>query len=100
MLGSLCFVDSGISTMGMGQNSQPDSPVTPQQRPLALIVCALQLEFRAIIHHLVDCREILDRIENVYEFGRFDGGNTSWDVAVVECGQGNLAASQAVNAGI
>jgi nucleoside phosphorylase len=84
----------------VSQETQSNPQAISQQRPIALIVCALQLEFRAVVHHLVDRREILDHIENVYEFGRFDGGNVSWDVAVVECGQGNLAASQAVNAGI
>ncbi|MBA4017588.1 MAG: hypothetical protein C0483_10485 [Pirellula sp.] len=67
---------------------------------VALIVTALQLEFRSIVAHLTDLKELIDDKGNVFEHGHFSSEGSNWTVVVAECGQGNHAALMMVHAGI
>lgn len=69
----------------------PAPSVTAARR--AVVLTALGLEFRAVRDQLTDHREDTSPTGTVYEIGRLASAGGDWEVAVVETGAGNLAAS-------
>jgi nucleoside phosphorylase len=67
---------------------------TPNPR-YAVILTALEVETRAVIRHLSDLREETVK-GTVFHIGTFDG----WEVAVAECGPGNVRAALIVQRAI
>lgn len=61
-------------------------------RPVAVILTALGLEFEAVVDHLENVREEHDRHGTIFEVGDFRGERQHWKVAVVETGPGNQRA--------
>jgi nucleoside phosphorylase/tetratricopeptide (TPR) repeat protein len=59
----------------------------------AVILTALQVEFKAVQAHLTDIKEEKDSQGTIYERGKFVDGNQSWDVVVLEIGPGNSGAA-------
>ena len=79
-------------------------PAAPAEEPLAgssierrqaIILTALDVETRAVLRHLSDVHEETNR-GTVFHVGRF----REWDVAVAECGEGNVPAATTVDRGI
>jgi nucleoside phosphorylase len=67
-------------------------PKAKTQRPRAVILTALPLEYNAVRRHLADLHEETHMSGTVYEIGTFNGKDT-WDVCIVEIGAGNVTAS-------
>ena len=64
-----------------------------QDLPCAVIITAIQVEFKAVIAHLGDTQEIEHPDGTVYEVGVFSSNNRRWKVAVGEIGAGNAEAA-------
>lgn len=86
-----------------GDTRPPDvSPAAAQQRGIlpveirrAVILTALEVETRAVLRHLTGLRE--ETVKNtVFHVGQFE----EWEVAVAECGQGNVRAAAVIERGI
>jgi nucleoside phosphorylase len=61
--------------------------------PKAVILTALSVEFKAVSAHLTNLQEETHTQGTVYERGRFSSADRSWEVVIVEIGQGNPAAA-------
>ncbi|MEL7353940.1 MAG: hypothetical protein AAFN38_21135 [Cyanobacteria bacterium J06560_5] len=61
--------------------------------PRVVILTALPEEFLAVEKHLSACKEIKHPEGTVYTFGKFVSGDASWEVVIVETGQGNRKAA-------
>ncbi len=72
-----------------GQESWRSGP----QRPRAVIVTAIPIEFKAVTEHLRNRREVIHSQGSVYGIGEFAGCEFSWEVSVVETGAGNVQAA-------
>jgi len=59
----------------------------------AVILTALQMEYRAVQGHLTQLREAIHPLGTVYGIGGFSGLGRPWEVALVEIGPGNPAAA-------
>ncbi len=59
----------------------------------AIVLTALPVEYLAVRAHLTGMREVLHPKGTVYEQGTFSSKAISWQVAIVEIGQGNPAAA-------
>jgi nucleoside phosphorylase len=69
--------------------------------PLALIITALTVEFKAVVAHLTNCFQDRDTHGTIYECGDFMGDpGWSWKVAVAQTGPGNIKAASVVHFGI
>lgn len=58
-----------------------------------VFLTALEVEFRAVRWHLTDLRAAEHYKGTLYEVGRFGSGTNPWTVALVQTGQGNVAAA-------
>jgi len=73
-----------------GERTQRPAHVpTDGERPKAVILTALPVEYAAVVAHLSDLQEQTHEQGTVYEMGTFQG-EQAWDVAVVEIGVGNV----------
>lgn len=61
--------------------------------PKAVILTALEVEYRAVRAHLTELREETHRHGTVYERGQFEANGRTWDVALVQVGMGNPRAA-------
>ncbi len=61
--------------------------------PKAVILTALPVEYKAVRTHLTDLQEETHPQGTVYEIGRFSSIIRSWEVGIVEIGEGNPAAA-------
>jgi nucleoside phosphorylase len=59
----------------------------------AIIVTALPVEYKAIRAHLTGIQEETLAKGTIYERGDFQGTDCTWDVAIMEVGQGNSTAA-------
>lgn len=59
----------------------------------AVIMTALQIEYRAVQAHLVDLRENIHPQGTVYEVGNFIDSDRRWEVLIAEIGAGNDSAA-------
>lgn len=59
----------------------------------AVIVTALELEYRAAVAHLTDLEEVAHEQGTLYEQGTFSSDGETWDVLVVQAGMGNEGAA-------
>ncbi len=67
----------------------------PDQHSLsAVVLTALRVEYDAVRAHLADIIEVVHPEGDVYERGVFRADERSWQVGVVEMGQGNPNAAQ------
>lgn len=75
--------------------SDPSNNVQPGQAiPCVVILTALPEEFLAVKAHLDNVREEMHPVsKTVYERGLFVSGQVTWDVVIVETGQGNANAA-------
>lgn len=65
-----------------------------EKRPFkAVVLTALPVEYKAVRAHLIDLQEETHPQGTVYERGKFSSAILSWEVGVVEIGQGNPAAA-------
>lgn len=67
-----------------------DGPSPPRR---AVILTALEVEYRAVRSHLQGVREVTHPRSTVYEVGRFVAGPVVWEVAIAEIGAGNPGAA-------
>jgi tetratricopeptide (TPR) repeat protein/nucleoside phosphorylase len=65
-----------------------------QNKPCAVIMTALPVEYKAVRAHLTNVREKTHPLGIVYESGVFSSGGKSWEVVIVEAGMGNIRAAQ------
>ncbi len=84
------------------KKSVSDQPTVSHSRPemKVLVLTALPEEFQAVIDHLELGGTTRDRNLSVYTHGKFEGRGRVWDVAVVECGRGNLRAATLASNGL
>jgi nucleoside phosphorylase len=61
--------------------------------PRALIVTALQVEFRAVCEHLEEMEEVKHEEGSIYTRGLFTARGVCWEVFVVEAGTNNARAA-------
>ena len=61
--------------------------------PKAVILTALPVEYKAVRAHLTDLREETHPQGTVYERGKFSSTAYSWEVGIVEIGEGNPRAA-------
>lgn len=61
-------------------------------RRQAVILTALELEYKSVLAHLSDIEELKHPRGNIYDKGKFDSGDQEWDVLVVQTGKGNSPA--------
>ncbi|NET33815.1 MAG: 5'-methylthioadenosine/S-adenosylhomocysteine nucleosidase [Cyanothece sp. SIO1E1] len=81
--------DPKIPTADTLSNVQPGQAI-----PCVVILTALPEEFLAVKAHLSNVREeIHSESKTVYERGQFLSRQVTWDVAIVETGQGNSSAA-------
>ena len=59
----------------------------------AIILTALDVEYRAVRAHLVQHREIVHREGTVYELGNFSTQGGVWKIALAQVGKGNVSAA-------
>lgn len=59
----------------------------------AVIATALMLERGAVREHLSDLREVRHEQDSIYEVGIFTSEQETWEVAIVQTGQGNPRAA-------
>jgi len=59
----------------------------------AVIITALSIEYEAVKKHISSVQEVTHPQGTVYECGKFSSCNKTWEIALVEIGQGNIAAS-------
>jgi nucleoside phosphorylase len=78
------------------QPSSPTPPVGVVKRRSAVVLTALHVETRTVLRHLTNVREQTVRGGTVFHYGRFD----EWDVAVAECGEGNVRAAATIERAI
>ena len=69
----------------------------PAQMPTVVIVTAIQSEIQAVVQHLEEVHEEVDKHGTVYEVGLFRTPLLTWKVAVAECGEGNVPANSALH---
>lgn len=69
------------------------SPNQKNKTPLAVILTALPVEYKAVRFHLSDIHEEIHPKGTIYEKGKFYSPNIIWDVGVVEIGKGNSSAA-------
>src|SRR5258708_8349583 len=62
--------------------------------PHAVILTALPVEYEAVRAYLKDTREKVHE-GTIYELGRFQSGDQSWEVAIAEIGMGSAGAASA-----
>jgi hypothetical protein len=81
------------------QSMEPEGRIMPQELdqargiPKAIILTALPVEYRAVRVHLTDLQEEIHPQGTVYEKGKFSSAIHSWEVGIVEIGEGNPAAA-------
>jgi nucleoside phosphorylase len=63
------------------------------QRRRAVVVTALEVEYRAVRVHLRNLREEQHPHSTIYEVGEFGQGVATWEIALVEIGAGNAGAA-------
>jgi len=81
----------GESPRGESGSAPFNDPASIEPAPevrRAVILTALEVETRAVLRHLKDIREITVK-QTVFHVGQF----REWDVAVAECGSGNIRAA-------
>lgn len=86
---ALADIEKLVPTARLDQTNSSDL------RRSAIILTALHVETRAVLRHLSDVREEIER-GTVFHVGRFG----EWVVAVAECGDGNVHAATIVERGI
>lgn len=59
----------------------------------ALFITALPVEYKAVVEHLQEIKEIEHEAGTVYEVGVFSGEKGNWNVALVQAGMGNPRAT-------
>lgn len=69
-------------------------------KPKVLVVTALPLEYAAVREYLADLEEDSHPAGTIYEHGSFVGEITTWDVWIVEVGQGNSKVTLEVERGV
>lgn len=62
---------------------------TEVEKPVAVIFTALPVEYTAVRSHLKKIEEIVHPKGTIYEKGIFSSNGQSWDVSIVEIGEGN-----------
>src|SRR5260370_42575463 len=67
--------------------------------PHAVILTALPVEYEAVRTYLKNLREKVHE-GTIYELGRFQSGDRSWEVAIAEIGMGNPGAASAAERAI
>jgi nucleoside phosphorylase len=67
--------------------------------PCAVILTALPVEYEAVRTYLKDFREKVHE-GTIYELGRFQSGERSWEVVIAEIGMGNPGAASATERAI
>jgi len=67
--------------------------------PCAVILTALPVEYEAVRTYLKNLREKVHE-GTIYELGRFQSGDRSWEVAIAEIGMGNPGAASAAERAI
>ncbi len=67
--------------------------------PCAVILTALPVEYEAVRTYLKDFQEKVHE-GTIYELGRFQSGDWSWEVAIAEIGMGNPGAASAAERAI
>ncbi len=67
--------------------------------PCAVILTALPVEYESVRANLTDLREKVHE-GTIYELGRFQSGDRSWEVAIAEIGMGNPGAASAAERAI
>jgi hypothetical protein len=78
----------------MGTSSIPDSSANRK----AVVLTAIELEFKAVCAHLRDCQEERSQNGTSYMRGWLDTEGSAWDVLVGQTGQTNQRARQRPNA--
>lgn len=64
----------------------------------AIVVTALELQFRAVRGHLVECRDVTHRTGGVYTIGSLRNAERPCQVCLIQTGAGNDAAAIDSNA--
>lgn len=65
-------------------------PTTTEiEKPVAVIITALPVEYNAVRSHLTNIKEQVHPQGTIYEKGIFSSNGQSWDVAIAETGEGN-----------
>jgi nucleoside phosphorylase len=72
------------------------APTAAKERRSAIILTALDIETRAVLRHLSNIREQTTRGGTVFHVGRVG----QWEVAVAECGEGNVNAGAIAERGV
>ncbi len=67
----------------------PPAPTTIRRS--AVIVTALSLEYQAVYAHISNVRRLRHQRGTMYEQGLFATDNITWEVVLIEAGQGNTA---------
>jgi nucleoside phosphorylase len=68
-------------------------PDSNSNRPCAVILTALPVEYQAVRTHLTLLREEIHPHGTIYEQGIFASQNKSWNIGIVEIGAGNVGAA-------